>query len=429
MSLTNPRSCRRPARRPACGRSRVRRGVGRRPPRRPRCRGPGASGICQKPSTLRIGPRTTSKYQGTAPTISSWITWLGVEIAKWSAATPAMGPSGLCGATPTETASAMAAIFLASSSPPQWQMSGWMMPTARAASRSWNSSRSTRRSPVASGTPAAGRHRLERFGLAGRHRLLDEHGAEGGERPDVAQCGGGTRGPAVEVNHHLDAWTNGTAQRLHHSGDLVDLGQRRMEMGVGNEHRLEGSIAESRPPRGPARQGARPRSSRRRPACRRARDGCRPGPCRAPCRRAGARPARRGACPGCPTARARCPKAALMPIAPSRQKLCFFTARTACSMSRGSRPISSGARSSTAPTTARVFHSSVASPQPNRPGSSVSTRTKTQLRISAIDHERPDAGDLHRRRYPVIDCRRTRRSMIVCSTTDSTMTRPKQSWV
>ena len=53
-------------------------------------------------------------------------------------------------------------------------------------------------------------------------------------------------------------------------------------------------------------------------------------------------------------------------------------------MSRGSWPISSGARSSIAPTTARVFHSSVASPQPMRPGSSVSTRTKTQLRISAL---------------------------------------------
>ena len=37
-------------------------------------------------------------------------------------------------------------------------------------------------------------------------------------------------------------------------------------------------------------------------------------------------------------------------------------------MSRGSWPISSASRSSSAPTTARVFHSSVASPQPNRPG-------------------------------------------------------------
>ena len=30
-----------------------------------------AVGICQKPSTMRMGPCTTSKYQGTAPTISS----------------------------------------------------------------------------------------------------------------------------------------------------------------------------------------------------------------------------------------------------------------------------------------------------------------------------------------------------------------------
>ena len=37
-----------------------------------------------------------------------------------------------------------------------------------------------------------------------------------------------------------------------------------------------------------------------------------------------------------------------------------------------------------APTTARVFHSNVASPHPNSPGWSVSTLTKTQLRISAL---------------------------------------------
>ena len=37
-----------------------------------------------------------------------------------------------------------------------------------------------------------------------------------------------------------------------------------------------------------------------------------------------------------------------------------------------------------APMTARVLNSSVASPQPMRPGWSVSTRTKTQLRISAL---------------------------------------------
>src|SRR6266700_5844146 len=50
----------------------------------------------------------------------------------------------------------------------------------------------------------------------------------------------------------------------------------------------------------------------------------------------------------------------------------------------GSSPISMGTKSSTAPATLRVFHSSEASPQPYRPAWSVSTRTKTQLRISAL---------------------------------------------
>src|SRR6267143_1841404 len=55
-----------------------------------------------------------------------------------------------------------------------------------------------------------------------------------------------------------------------------------------------------------------------------------------------------------------------------------------CSIRRGSSPTTSPARSSTAPTTARVFHSSDASPQPTSPGSSVSTLTKTQFRILAL---------------------------------------------
>src|ERR1019366_9612834 len=50
----------------------------------------------------------------------------------------------------------------------------------------------------------------------------------------------------------------------------------------------------------------------------------------------------------------------------------------------GSRPISMGLKSSMHPTTARVFHSSVASPQPCRPGTSVCTFTKTQLRMRAL---------------------------------------------
>src|SRR5215831_8847476 len=50
----------------------------------------------------------------------------------------------------------------------------------------------------------------------------------------------------------------------------------------------------------------------------------------------------------------------------------------------GSSPMSSGEMSSIAPTTARVCHSSVASPQPYTPGWSVSTLTKIQLRIRAL---------------------------------------------
>src|SRR5579871_5050380 len=53
-------------------------------------------------------------------------------------------------------------------------------------------------------------------------------------------------------------------------------------------------------------------------------------------------------------------------------------------MRRGSWPITSGARSSIAPTTPRVWNSSVASPRPTRPATSVSTRTKIQLRRSAL---------------------------------------------
>src|SRR5215218_8429806 len=54
-----------------------------------------------------------------------------------------------------------------------------------------------------------------------------------------------------------------------------------------------------------------------------------------------------------------------------------------CSMRVGSCPTTSGARSATAPCTARVFHSSVASPKPTRSGSFVDTLTNTQLRSCA----------------------------------------------
>ena len=55
-----------------------------------------------------------------------------------------------------------------------------------------------------------------------------------------------------------------------------------------------------------------------------------------------------------------------------------------CSMRVGSSPMSSWLMSSIAPTTLRVCHSSVASPQPHRPGWSVRTLTKIQLRMRAL---------------------------------------------
>src|SRR6202162_1259880 len=119
------------------------------------------------------------------------MTWLGVETAKCRAATPAIGPSGLCGATPTEKASAMAAIFLASRRPPQWQMSGCTMLTTRAARRSADSGRSAR---------------------------------------------GRACAPAMEIPHDLDFGPDRAAQRFHHPADFFDLRQGCVVMRVGDEH-------------------------------------------------------------------------------------------------------------------------------------------------------------------------------------------------
>ena len=65
------------------------------------------------------------------------------------------------------------------------------------------------------------------------------------------------------------------------------------------------------------------------------------------------------------------------------QKCCRHIICQRCSTRVGSSPINNCDRSSIAPTTLRVCHSSVASPQPNRPGWSVTTFTKTQLRMRA----------------------------------------------
>jgi hypothetical protein len=47
----------------------------------------------------------------------------------------------------------------------------------------------------------------------------------------------------MEVDHDLDLRPDRVAQRLHQPPDLVDIGQRRVVVGIGNEHRLQRPIA------------------------------------------------------------------------------------------------------------------------------------------------------------------------------------------
>ena len=68
------------------------------------------------------------------------------------------------------------------------------------------------------------------------------------------------------------------------------------------------------------------------------------------------------------------------PITPMRQKPLRYRICQQCSMRRGSWPTIIGSMSWMQPTIARGLPSSVASPQPIRPGWSVSTLTKTMMR-------------------------------------------------
>jgi hypothetical protein len=47
----------------------------------------------------------------------------------------------------------------------------------------------------------------------------------------------------VKVDHDLDIGADGATQRLHHPPNLVDRGEGRRHVSVGDEHRLEGAIA------------------------------------------------------------------------------------------------------------------------------------------------------------------------------------------
>src|SRR5579872_491852 len=76
------------------------------------------------------------------------------------------------------------------------------------------------------------------------------------------------------------------------------------------------------------------------------------------------------------------PLIALIATIPPRKNGCRLITCHRCSTRSGSSPTTNGARSSTHPATARVFHSVVHSPHPTTPAS-VSTLTKIQFRIRA----------------------------------------------
>ena len=97
----------------------------------------------------------TSSYHGTDLSITSWIIWLGVDIAKCKAAAPAIGPFGLWGAIAILATLAAEAIFFASRRPPQWFRSGWAISIALKWKSDSNSSRPINLSPVAKGQQIA----------------------------------------------------------------------------------------------------------------------------------------------------------------------------------------------------------------------------------------------------------------------------------
>ena len=72
----------------------------------------------------RLGWRVSTARQGTSPQANSSREKFGSVAARWALASAAIGPDGLCGETITRTASAIAAIFLPSQSPPQCLTSG-----------------------------------------------------------------------------------------------------------------------------------------------------------------------------------------------------------------------------------------------------------------------------------------------------------------
>lgn len=143
------------------------------------------------------------------------------------------------GETNPSASSVMAAIFLASSSPPHWQMSGCRMLTTCASTTETNSDRSIRRSPAAMGiavrdasaaspaTSPGGTDSSTNFGREGFSALM-KHSAT----PAVG-------GRPWKIDHDLDAVANSGAKVRHHPFHLVHITRRRIEMRIGNDHALK----------------------------------------------------------------------------------------------------------------------------------------------------------------------------------------------
>ena len=171
------------------------------------------------------------------------MTKFGVAMSKCSAATPAIGPSGLCGATPMPALSAMAAIFRASRSPPQWQMSGWTMLMARSS----NSARTPAARPAArllrSGPTSCPRS-LHQQRIARRHRLLDEQRPAWLQRVDVLRArraaDAGRPWKSTMISTPSPTASRSACHQLRH---LVDRRARCRVVGVGDEHDLHRPVA------------------------------------------------------------------------------------------------------------------------------------------------------------------------------------------
>ena len=183
--LTSRRSCRRRAR-PRARQHLLLEGMAGGRPSSTSMPSPGAVGICQRrppPPDRRLDQ--TSAYQGTDPTISSWITWLGVATRNAARRRRRSGPCGLCGATPTLRPAAEAAILRPRAARRNGRCPAATMSTARRRTAARTRRGRSAARPWRSAPRRAADHGFIALGFAGRHGLLDEHRPARRERADV----------------------------------------------------------------------------------------------------------------------------------------------------------------------------------------------------------------------------------------------------